>query len=214
LVEFTTSSGREPPATANLAQVFAGIAEPMTFCRFAIGGSAVTRTLADEGLDDGDRKLLSDVDQVGWHVVMIGEEAGVPGWSFSIGLFKTFNHPEIVVFGLPLTLSGQVINLIGDEIKRGARFEPGLEYTEILEGVLCTFRPVNPRWYRPFLGYAMWFYQGAEFPALQCIWPDKQHHFPWHPDFKPAWLWAQPLLFEQEPRLARVGRLLASLGGE
>jgi hypothetical protein len=34
----------------------------------------VARSLADDNLDDGDRKLSSDIDRVGWHVVMIAEE--------------------------------------------------------------------------------------------------------------------------------------------
>ncbi len=174
----------------------------------------MVRALTDDNLDDSDRKLLSDIDRVGWHVVMIPQQDGTPGWSFSVGLSKTFNHPEVVVFGLPLELSGQVINGIGADIKKGKSFESGQEYAGILESVLCTFRPVVRRWYGPFLGYAEWYYRGPEFPVLQCIWPDKQQHYPWQPEFKQAWLWAQPLLFEPEPEPARVVRLLESMGGE
>jgi hypothetical protein len=36
----------------------------------------------------------------GWHVVKILEKHETPGWAFSVGLYKNFNHPEIVVFGL------------------------------------------------------------------------------------------------------------------
>lgn len=168
----------------------------------------------DDGLDESDRKLLSDINRVGWHVVMIPEEDGTPGWSFSVGLFKTFGHPEVVVFGLPLELSQEVINGLGTEIKKGTMFESGKEYSEILEGVQCTFRPVDLRWYRPFLGYAGWYYRSFEFPVLQCIWPDKEQNYPWEPRFKIAWLWAQPLLYESEPEAARVIRLLASMDEE
>ncbi|MFL5242708.1 MAG: DUF4262 domain-containing protein [Gemmataceae bacterium] len=174
----------------------------------------MVRSLTDGNLDDGDRKLLSDIDRFGWHVVMIPEADGTPGWSFSVGLFSTFSHPEVVVFGLSMALAGQVINGIGADIQKGKTFEFGQDYPEILEGVLCTFRPVVARWYRPFLGYATWYYQGTEFPVLQCIWPDKQQHYPWQPEYKQAWLWAQPLLFELEPEPARVVRLLESVGGE
>ncbi len=174
----------------------------------------MVRSWTDDKLDDGDRKLLSDIDRIGWHVVMIPEENGEPGWSFSVGLFKSFRHPEIVVFGLPLELSGQVINGIGSDVQKGIAFEAGQEYGDILEGVLCTFRSVATRWYRPFLGYAAWYYEGLNFPVLQCIWPDKEQHYPWEPEFKQAWVWAEPLLFETEPEPARVVRLLESMGGE
>ena len=174
----------------------------------------MVRSLADDDLDEGDRKLLSDIDRVGWHVVMIPEEDGSPGWSFSVGLFKTFNHPEVVVFGLPLELSQEVINGIGADIQKSNVFQSGQEYPDILDGVLCTFRPVVQRWYRPFLGYARWYYRGEKFPVLQCFWPDKRQQYPWHPNFKKAWLGAQPLLFEQEPEPARVVPFLESMGGE
>ena len=70
---------------------------------------------------------------------------------------------------------------------------------------------MNPVWYHHFLGYANWFYQGEDYPALQCIWPDKNSRFPWDPEFKPDWLWAQPLLFHDEPVAARTEELLKSL---
>jgi len=66
-------------------------------------------------------------------------------------------------------------------------------------------------WYAPFIGYATWFYDGAHFPALQLIWPDKGRRFPWQSGFNPDWIWAQPLLFESDPRSARAEALLESL---
>jgi hypothetical protein len=177
-------------------------------------GKPLVRSLADDGLDDHDRKLLSDVDRVGWHLVMIPEEDEAPGWAFSVGLFKSFGHPEVVVFGLPLELGGRVVNGIGAHIKAGSVFAAESEYPGILEGVLCTFRPVDRRWYRPFIGYATWYYRDGDFPVLQCLWPDKQQRYPWDAGFKPAWLWAQPLLYETESGPARAERLLALMGGE
>ena len=174
----------------------------------------MVRSLNDSGLDASDRKLLSSIERVGWHVVMVPEEGNTPGWAFSVGLFQSFSHPEVVVFGLPLELSGQVINSIGEEIRAGKTFEAGSEHREILDEVRCTFRHVNARWYRAFLGASGWYYRGPDFPALQCIWPDRKQNYPWEPGFDLTWLWAQPLLFEAEPEPARVVDLLDSVGGE
>ena len=91
----------------------------------------MVRSLTDDNLDGSDRKLLSDIDRVGWHVIMILEGDGTPGWSFSVGLFETFKHPEVVVFGLPLELSGQVINGIDADIQKGKTFESGQEYPDV-----------------------------------------------------------------------------------
>jgi hypothetical protein len=139
-------------------------------------------------------------------------DLGVPGWAFSVGLFRTYRHPEIVVFGLPVELAHRVINGIGADIKAGKAFASGQEYAEFLEGVRCMFRSVDTTWYLPFLGYARWYYQGNDFPVLQCIWPDKQQRYPWQPGFKKAWLGKQPLLYEADIASARAVELLRSTG--
>jgi len=164
-----------------------------------------------EGLDD--EKLLADVKDYGWQVIKILEKDETPGWAFSIGLYKNFNHPEVVVFGLNDEVAHFLINEIGEGIRAGKKFAVDGLYSDLIDTYSCTFRPVNPVWYHDFLGYANWFYESQNYPALQCIWPDKQHRFPWDPEFNPNWLWAQPLLFYGEPNGARTAALLESLAG-
>ena len=161
-----------------------------------------------EGLDD--KKLVADVKEYGWHVVKILEKDETPGWAFSVGLYKNFNHPEIVVFGLNDEVAHFLINAIGDEVRAGKRFADGL-YSDLIDTYSCTFKPVHPVWYHDFLGYANWFYGGQNYPALQCIWPDKSRRFPWEPEFNPNWVWAQPLLFNEEKDSARTVALLESM---
>src|SRR5919206_474259 len=113
-----------------------------------------------EGLDD--EKLFADVAEYGWHVLKIFEKETTPGWAFSIGLYKNFNHPEIVVFGLNDDLMHSIINSIGEEVRAGKRFEIDGLYSDLIEAYSCTFKPVNQVWYHPFLGYANWFYQSLD----------------------------------------------------
>lgn len=55
-------------------------------------------------LSSSDRKVLDDVETHGWHVVKVmGDETG-PGFGYSVGLWKTFRHPEIIIIGLKLDL--------------------------------------------------------------------------------------------------------------
>src|SRR5262245_49348918 len=146
-----------------------------------------------EGLDD--EKLLADVEEYGWHVVKVLDPDDNPDWAFSVGLYKTFKHPEVVVFGLDHELMHIVINAIGEQVREGKRFAVDGLYSDLIDAYECTFKPVNQVWYHHFLGYANWFYQDEDYPALQCIWPDKNSRFPWDPKFNPNWVWAQPLLF-------------------
>lgn len=162
-----------------------------------------------KGLDDA--KRFADVAGYGWHVLKVFGKSEMPGWAFSIGLYKNFNQPEIVVFGLNDDLMHLIINSIGEDIRSGKSFAIDGLYPDLIDVYSCTFKPVNQVWYPHFLGYANWFYKGQEYPALQCIWPDKNSRFPWEPDFNPNWVWAQPLLFHDEPESARTVELLQSM---
>jgi hypothetical protein len=162
-----------------------------------------------EGLDD--EKVLADVEEYGWHVVKIVETNDAPGWAFSIGLYRKFNHPEVVVFGLTTELSHSLINTIGENVRAGKIFKIDAEYPDLIDAYNCIIKPVNSIWYKHFLGYANWFYKSENYPALQCIWPDRNGRYPGEPEFNPNWLWAQPLLFHEDPATARTVELLKSM---
>ena len=165
----------------------------------------------DDCSDDRDRQVVDDIERYGWHVINISEDNGRPGWSFSIGLHHTLSHPEVIVFGLGTDLGHRVINGIGEAIQAGNRFEAEQEYADILANVRCTFKQVHKKWYKWLLGYATWYYEGDDFPVLQCIWPDKQQHYPWQPMFKAEWASLQPLLFHRDRVSARAVELIESL---
>jgi hypothetical protein len=144
--------------------------------------------------DEGEAKLLHDVKKHGWHVLLIEDDDEGPGFGFTVGLYHSYGHPEIILFGLPVDLTHAVLNNIGTDVKNGATFLADQEYEGILEAYRCKFLEVDRQWYSAFLGYAMWFYRGDDFPALQCVWPDKAQRFPWEPEFYQPWNGKQPLL--------------------
>jgi hypothetical protein len=160
-----------------------------------------------------DEKVFTDVAEYGWHVVRVLEKSETPGWAFSIGIYRNFNHPEVVVFGLNGDLMHSVINSIGEDVRTGKRFEVDGHYPDLIEAYSCTFKPVSPVWYYDFLGYANWFYKNQTYPVLQCIWPDRNGRYPWESEFNPNWLWAQPLLFHDQADQARTVELLKSMEG-
>jgi hypothetical protein len=151
-----------------------------------------------EGLSAPDAKVLTDIQAVGWHVVGVfpREHEEGPHWAFSVGLSYTFGHPEVILLGLPLQSCMSVLNVIGAEIKAGRRYEPGPNYSEILqEPYRCTFKEVHPNHYRNYVGYALWFYEDDAFPLVQCFWPDKEGRFPWEEGCNEDVKNSQPLLF-------------------
>src|SRR5262245_61632670 len=126
-----------------------------------------------------DQQVVSDVEKVGWHVVLVSSDEMTHGFAFTIGLFHTYQHPEVILFGLPHKVAVAVLNLIGTSVKSGHRLQAGDRSDEFLEGYSCAFVDFPRTSYHDFLGYAKWYYKGEEFPALQCVWPDREGRFPW-----------------------------------
>ncbi|HEU4391140.1 MAG TPA: DUF4262 domain-containing protein [Blastocatellia bacterium] len=167
-----------------------------------------------EGGTGSEQKLLDDVAEYGWHVMKVLDQDGAPGWAYSIGLYRNFAHPEILVFGLDIDLMHAMINSIGEEARSGRTFGVDLKYPGLIEAYSCTFKMVDPVWYEVFLGFATWFYHGSRFPVLQCFWPDFDANFPWEPDFSEELRRAQPMLFHADPERARVNELLRLLDSD
>lgn len=176
----------------------------------------MVRTLADPGLDDGDRKLISDVTEYGFHIVQVGahatgNEAELAGWAFTVGLTHRFEHPELTLFGLPEGVSATVLGDLGRRVIAGERFDTGSQLADVIEGYSLAFRHVRPRWFTPFLGYAQWFYRGDKFPALQVFWPDREKQFPWDREAPDHDSILQPLLYEKSSTDARTVPFLRML---
>jgi len=148
--------------------------------------------------DDADRKLLSDVARVGWHIIGISadEALALPPYAFSVGLYYTLEVPELMVCGLPLLESGMLLNVMGAKQQAGKRFICETPQQDLLPGRSVIMRPVAARHYRAQLGYAVWFYRDLPriFPCWQMIWSDTNGRFPWDAEVDPAVRVAQPLL--------------------
>ena len=47
------------------------------------------------------------------------------------------------------------------------------------------------------MGWALWFYDGGSFPALQMIWADQQGLWPWDPSVDARVRETQPVIEDQ-----------------
>ena len=113
--------------------------------------------------DESDRRLLDDIAQHGWHLVGFENNPSGPAYVFSVGIFQTLAMPELCIFGLSSTQAmGQILNLIGEEMRSGKEFEDWNESDDLLDGYSCIFRQVPPSFYQEYFGYALWFYEGPE----------------------------------------------------
>jgi len=139
--------------------------------------------------------ILLNVEKYGCHLALLEPDNYLPGFVYSIGLYKNFGHPEIICFGLKTDVMATLINAVRDIAKEGGSVTPNIPYPDFLEGYEVQFIEVDKVFYPNYLGYAGWFYNMTfDFPTLQLVWPDKQNNFPWDKNFNPDWKFKQPLL--------------------
>jgi hypothetical protein len=141
-----------------------------------------------------EQRIIDDVEKYGCHLALLEADNYLPGFAYSIGLYKNYNHAEIICFGLPTEVLGAVLNDAKTRIQNGEKLETLKLYEDFLEGYKVQFLEVAKEHFRDYLGYAKWFSGGWNFPAIQLVWPDKEHFFPWEEGFNAKWQFKQPLL--------------------
>ena len=131
--------------------------------------------------------LLSTVNQYGWTHFQVPAKEGTPlfgfgkapPWSYTIGLFQSYKHPEIVIVGEDDQLASRVLQDTVEQIKAGEVLEHGKEYREFIPRHNRTFLLMSKSHFRRYLEWAIRFYGSTEFPALQMVWSDQQGLYPW-----------------------------------
>lgn len=127
-------------------------------------------------------KLRADVQTFGWHCLSVYPRKGEEGaaFTYTIGLGATFEHPEIMIFGLDREVSHGILQDCVQMIRDGARFLPDTEYSKVIGGTYkVVFKRVRPECLPEYFGAAARYYAGRPFSGLILFWPDKVHRFPW-----------------------------------
>jgi hypothetical protein len=130
--------------------------------------------------------------------VHINEDAEGPSYSFSIGFFYTYQYPEILVMGLNHQTAHDLINVCAAHAAAGREFRPFERNGNVIKRLDCAFAPILIKYYKDYLGYALWFYQSlpGPFPADQLVWPDKSGKLPWEADYDQTFSTVQKVLSE------------------
>ncbi|WP_165244365.1 DUF4262 domain-containing protein [Paludisphaera soli] len=136
-------------------------------------------------MSEVERTTRESIARHGWHVIKVPDDAEGPGFAYNIGFHMTFDHPEVIVFGLDLDIMHRMINNLGFELRAGARFGPGDRCSEVLETCEVAFQAVARRHYDEYFGFGIRI-QGEAFEAIQMCWPDARGRFPWESGFSSA----------------------------
>ena len=133
--------------------------------------------------DEKEQKAIEDIRNHGLHIIHVHDDSQGRGFTYSIGLFENYGHPEVIIFGLRIELTGVMLNNMAYDIKEGKTFTAGNFHEGVLDDFLCYFGEVPRKHYRDYVGWARWFYEGDNFPLLQCVYPTVAGKFPWEKDF-------------------------------
>lgn len=146
--------------------------------------------------DEALRKwMVNTAEQHGAAVMHVAGDDNGPAYAFSVGSWRRFGKPEVVVIGLPQEVAHSVVNTYVQRVGQGERLQPGQLYEGFLQGCPVTFEKVALQHYPEYLGSAFLVYNGPDFPAVQLIVssPDGAK-FPWQPDAPGGFREYQPVL--------------------
>jgi hypothetical protein len=146
------------------------------------------------GEDQSEQRVLDDIAQFGWHCVHILAEHGRPEYSFTIGLFQTYGHPELIIFGLSSTVAHSILSIATHEAERGEPIDVNAPTDALLHGHTCCLAEVPASQYHDHVGFARWYYLGNGFPLYQIVWPSRSGLFPWHPEATEEFKAIQPVI--------------------
>jgi hypothetical protein len=141
-----------------------------------------------------EEKCLADIEHYGLHVMRIAGDEEWPAFTYSVGLYRTFGLPEVIILGLRQDLAHSILNELATRARRGERYRVGDMLDGLLEGFQVTFRRVSPEHVVAHFGWALWYYDGQPFPVLQLVFPTTAGIWPWDPDASEFVRTQQPLL--------------------
>jgi uncharacterized protein DUF4262 len=173
----------------------------------AIYARRVERRLP-EPTDDSERQAIRDIEEHGWHVILVRkrvhdherfaprfEDATVRAayeacFTYTVGLWHTFGHPEIVLVG-EWQHAHPYLNAVGELVREGHEFRDGSTTGELLDGFTVRFDEISDTCRVQLLTWSDWANSRSAFDALQLVLPDTNGRWPEDPDYNG---FAQPVL--------------------
>ena len=143
----------------------------------------------DRDMDHAD-KIAWVVETNGWCAEPVApvNDPPTPGYTYSIGFGDTYDHPDVVIFGLQPAAARGLIEML-------ATLPEGM-FVGLLDGELpCALLPVDMSLYAEMFPGATQFY-GDEgcYRVSQFVWPDRTGHMPWDAEYDERLRLAQPVV--------------------
>jgi hypothetical protein len=151
-----------------------------------------TRHFRTTELNESDERTIRHIEQFGCSVVSVKSTSGREyNWSYTIGVHDTCGKPDLIVAALNHEVAHACLNEAAERLRAGIDLKVG-RHSGLIGDIECEFRPIDPKWVSNFMNWAVWYYDGTEFPVLQVVYPDVKNRFPEDDGFNEHF--AQPMM--------------------
>ncbi|TLD70795.1 DUF4262 domain-containing protein [Phragmitibacter flavus] len=125
-------------------------------------------------------------------VSVVGE---AHSFSYTVGLHKSYHHPEMLVFGLPPKIAQGVLSDIARKVKEGEPFNLSKPNDKLLEDCNVFFVEVPKSAFSNYVLSAIRFNGEQDFSLFQIVWPSGlDNRYPWDLEADPEFVASQPVL--------------------
>ncbi|MBP8183025.1 MAG: hypothetical protein A3G29_09340 [Burkholderiales bacterium RIFCSPLOWO2_12_FULL_64_99] len=144
-------------------------------------------------VEEGEQ-VLENIATYGWHCVHIPQMGHQLAFTYTIGLYHSYKHPELLVYGANAKAACAMIKYVGTAARDDEALDLDQPTDKLMDGHSCVFVEVPYLNLPQRIEHGLWFYEGVSFPLRQIVFTSNQGLFPWHPESSVRFRASQPLL--------------------
>jgi hypothetical protein len=151
--------------------------------------------MPDRDMDHGD-KLAWMIETNGWAAIPVPvvEDPPRPGYTYTVGFTVTFDHPELVIFGLQPVAARGLLEMVAMHLSAGGELPEGM-FAGLLDNDLpAAVLPIPSEEYPELFQELEDLYGEGGYVVSQFVWPDRHGKMPWDHDYDERLRLAQPVL--------------------
>ncbi|WP_230392481.1 DUF4262 domain-containing protein [Flavobacterium sp. LC2016-01] len=123
------------------------------------------------------KKVYDNIKNFGYHTTSVAEEVNFTPFTYSTGLFKNFEIPELFISGLGPNLSGEIIKKYAEKY-RSKEIPLNKKIVDLIDTFPVYFIKVNKIDLAEYTLSSINYYENENYEYLQLIFPDLNGKFP------------------------------------
>jgi hypothetical protein len=149
-------------------------------------------------MNESEKSIINNIEKYGCHINSVFDNKGEdPDFSYTVGIQKSQNQPELIIFGLRKELGAWIANEYNRKVIEGIKFDATNFYSGFIDGFDVCFKPVSKRCKEEYMLSCCWLYGDQDFEAVQLIYPTVKGIWPWETEASASFKSFQPSM--QEP---------------